>query len=395
MTTTLVDQETGKTYEVDEYGNIIDPNKRKFGPSDPRQDPRGQRKVSLSEFAKENEPSSAAKTDTLRDYTGGASKTKSYVPEGYNPGGSSPTTGTSVNAPSSTNAPKASGYNPNYANMGVSAAAGAYGLNDAYTNRQNLGTGQGIAQHTATGAQVGSNFGPWGAGIGAVVGAAVGSGYLPHPQRRQEQEQKTSQSLGLGKYGLDVLFPYESIYFSALPIDISESRTKVEEEKRKQLAERGITVPISEIAPNGKEWELNQAFAASRNEGDLTGKDIINAADFYAAIPEYSSLSEEDKISLAQEALNQGVITEHHGTIDVNFADNPAFVAWVEQMMRAQKDPYKEVSYAEAYPMEYAAMEQARKQQAASQAMSILNSSGGYNNPFSGNAISLNNQYLG
>lgn len=152
-------------------------------------------------------------------------------------------------------------------------AAGAVTLGDLYLNRrENIGHGSGYLQGAAGGAMVGSYFGPWGAVAGAGIGLAA-------------------NALGIG----------------------AKSRTKVEEDRRGRLSEAGITVPFSDV----KEWESNEAFRQSRNEADLKGGDIENAAAFYE-IQGYKDLDQALKEEIAQEAINKGLIREHHGTIDLS-----------------------------------------------------------------------------
>jgi len=114
-----------------------------------------------------------------------------------------------------------------------------------------------------------------------------------------------------------------------------KGRSKVEENRRKSLAEQGIVVPNTEGALHGKAWENNTAFAQSRNEADLTGADIKDNAYLYGSIPGYSKWSDAQREKAGQQALNMGLVREHHGTIDVNMADSPEYQAWVKQMQAA------------------------------------------------------------
>jgi len=167
-------------------------------------------------------------------------------------------------------------------------AAGAAGMFDLYKDkesRKKIGTGEGYLQGAASGAAMGSYFGPWGAAAGGVIG------------------------LGINAFGIG-----------------GESRTKVEEERRQALADQGITVPNYDQ----KEWELNEAFKGSRNEADLKGGDIENAAQFYG-IQGYSGADQAKKEAIAQEAINQGLIREHHGTIDLSMT--PEYQKYLEEQL--------------------------------------------------------------
>jgi hypothetical protein len=111
-----------------------------------------------------------------------------------------------------------------------------------------------------------------------------------------------------------------------------KSRTRGEEHQRGALIKQGINVPINESAPHGKEWELNPTFAASRNEADLGGKDIMHASDFYAMIPDYEKFTDAQKEKTAQQALNMGIVNEKLGKVNVGLKDSPEYQKWVEQM---------------------------------------------------------------
>ncbi len=111
-----------------------------------------------------------------------------------------------------------------------------------------------------------------------------------------------------------------------------KSRTKGEETARKALAEKGIVVPNSGV----KEWENNEKFRQSRNEADLTGKDIRNAASLYG-IAGYDKLDAAKQEAISQEALNRGLVREHHGQVDINV--NPEFQKYLETTMAGNSKP--------------------------------------------------------
>lgn len=110
-------------------------------------------------------------------------------------------------------------------------------------------------------------------------------------------------ALALPTFGLS--FAYNSLF--------GESKTKVEEDRRKQLKEQGIEVPNYDT----KEWEQNEVFRESRNEADLKGGDIENSAHFYG-INGWQKLDQAKKEAAAQKAIDLGLIREHHGTIDLS-----------------------------------------------------------------------------
>jgi hypothetical protein len=101
------------------------------------------------------------------------------------------------------------------------------------------------------------------------------------------------------------------------------SSTHWEEKYRQELADKGVVIPNS----GQKEWELNEKFKQSRNESDLTGRDIIHASKFYD-IPGYDKLSPDKQEAIANEALKQGLIREHHGGIEVGM--NEAYQKFID-----------------------------------------------------------------
>lgn len=171
-------------------------------------------------------------------------------------------------------------------------AAGLAGAYDLWANNaKSVGTGRGYLQGAASGAAIGSYFGPVGAGVGGGLGLLA-------------------NAFGIGH----------------------ESRTKEEEHRREQLAEAGVVVPNSGV----KEWENNAKFAESRNEADLTGKDIIHSASLYG-VKGYDKLDAAKQEAIANEALKQGLVREHHGMIDINMSD--AYKKYLDEQIGAATVP--------------------------------------------------------
>lgn len=123
-------------------------------------------------------------------------------------------------------------------------------------------------------------------------------------------------ALALPTFGLS--YVYNSLF--------GESKTKVEEDRRKQLKETGIEVPNYDV----KEWEDNEVFRNSRNEADLKGGDIENSASFYG-IEGYSKLDQAKKEAIAQKAIDDKLIREHHGTIDLSMT--PEYEAYLKEQL--------------------------------------------------------------
>lgn len=167
-------------------------------------------------------------------------------------------------------------------------AAGLAGAYDLWANRpENVGHGSGYLEGAASGAAIGSYFGP----TGAVVGA--GAGLL-------------ANAFGIGH----------------------QSATKLEEDHRASLAAQGVVVPNSDV----KEWELNPDFAKSRDESTLKGKDIIHAAQLYD-IQGYAGADEAKQEAIANKALEDKLIREEHGQIDVGH--NADFDSFVQSQLSA------------------------------------------------------------
>lgn len=93
---------------------------------------------------------------------------------------------------------------------------------------------------------------------------------------------------------------------------LGRGESHLEEKARQKLAEQGVNVPNSGV----KEWENNPIFKESRNEADLTGKDIINSASLWS-LPGYSALDDAHREAVANEALKRQLVREHNGGIDV------------------------------------------------------------------------------
>jgi len=126
-----------------------------------------------------------------------------------------------------------------------------------------------------------------------------------------------------------------------------KSRTKQEEDNRKMLAEKGIVIPNADV----KEWENNPVFKQSRQEKDLTGKDIVNAAQFYMNVPGYEKFDAAKKEAIANEALKQGLIRERRGQVELSLNDQfqkfiagqqaPAATTSSQQRAPSRSEPQK------------------------------------------------------
>ena len=66
---------------------------------------------------------------------------------------------------------------------------------------------------------------------------------------------------------------------------------------------------------------VNNKFANSRNESDLTGRDIWGYSAFFDKYGNdwLGKFSEKQREDIANRALQRGAVKEHHGTIDINW----------------------------------------------------------------------------
>lgn len=171
--------------------------------------------------------------------------------------------------------------------------AGTIGMADLLANQR---TGRrGYLQGAASGAAMGSYFGPVGIGVGALA--------------------------GLGAAGANELF--------------DTNKFKTEGNRLQKLIDQGINIPESLRAPmlqkkgRSKEELIEEAkrtggnvkFAESRSEADLRPEDIWGYSAFFKKFGNdwLGGLTEAQRRGIAQKALDAGAVREHHGTIDVDW----------------------------------------------------------------------------
>lgn len=193
-------------------------------------------------------------------------------------------------------------------------AAGVLGMGDVLLNDR--GTGRGALQGAASGAAIGSYFGMplVGAGIGGVIG--LGKGLLKgKPKTNVEQDRWKA----LGALGYAVPDGYDD-----------PGRKPFAGVDKTQAADF-----VGNTADSGK-W-VNNKFAASRDEKDLVGKDLIGYATFGEKFGKdwMNNYSLDQKEKIAQKALDLGAVDEHHGTIDVKW--NPEIEAYAKEVLTPPK----------------------------------------------------------
>lgn len=184
-------------------------------------------------------------------------------------------------------------------------AAGAYGFHDLFSGgSENLSPGSGAIQGAASGAAIGSYFGPVGAGIGAVAGGMIGLGKSLFGDKDTWKKEKNALQ-GLVDQG---------IYVPQGLIDSMPTKGR----KKEELIRKDL--PTDFVGrDNSGNW-VNNKFAQSRNEADLTGVDVVNFSAWAENDPDWFRKPLEQRIQIAQQAVDAGAVNEHHGTIDVDFS---------------------------------------------------------------------------
>lgn len=167
-------------------------------------------------------------------------------------------------------------------------AAGALGLYDVLSKKRT--DTRGFLQGAASGAAMGSFFGPIGTGVGAVLGGLSSPvmGALDTNRWKKEWDRR-------GKLGMDVSDRPTSGRSLEELLNPSQSRDFV-----------GMT-------PQG--W-VNNKFSQSRDKNDLQAMDLQG----YAFLPEKfgKDLSLDQRLGVGQMLLDAKAVNEHHGTMDYN-----------------------------------------------------------------------------
>lgn len=183
--------------------------------------------------------------------------------------------------------------------------AGAAGMYDLFANKRE--GGRGLLQGAASGAAMGSYFGPWGAGIGGLVG--LGAGLLGSQFDKDMWKTEGDRWRKLADSGMNIGG------FGREAMSLTGGRSK------EDLINRNYALDFRGEIPGGG-W-VNNRFAQSRNEGDLTGKDIWGYATFAEKFgPNWINTSADNREAIANKALELGLVREHHGTVDVNWNDD-------------------------------------------------------------------------
>lgn len=199
--------------------------------------------------------------------------------------------------------------------------AGAAGMYDLFKNNR-IGK-RGYLQGAASGAAMGSFFGPIGIGIGAGVGLAAGGANELLDTNRYKKEG--NRLAGLEKKGIKI------------PESMKTAMTLNRGRSKEELMNPGAAKDFTGFLPDGT-W-VNNKFAQSRNEADLTKNDIAG----YAAFSEkfggdwWDKFNSKQREDIAQAVLDRKAVNEHHGTIDINW--NPELDDAVNKIIAGGGNP--------------------------------------------------------
>jgi hypothetical protein len=188
-------------------------------------------------------------------------------------------------------------------------AIGTYQLADMYSNRpKNRGSAvtSGASGGATLGAGIGSLFGPMGTAIGGGIGAVAGGAYGAALGVKNKTNREQMRNWRLAKSG------YKYI-----------TDADMKDKKNPQIR--------TDLAPDFQGYDkegkyVNNRFANSRKESDLTPETILNrtqgvggagfAKEFGNAWME--RLTEDQRKALIQESLNRGLVTEKLGSTYLN-----------------------------------------------------------------------------
>lgn len=182
--------------------------------------------------------------------------------------------------------------------------AGTIGAYDLFSKKKH--GKKGAVQGAASGAAIGSYLGPWGALAGALIGGGLGYvGNFGDVDRWKEEQDAVGNLARTGVTGWDQ-------YARAQP-QLSKGRSKSELINKNYASDfRGAT----------KDGWVNNKFAESRNEKDLTGKDIWGYSSFGDTFGNdwFGKFNEGQREQIANKALELGA-TEGKGQIQLQNTD--------------------------------------------------------------------------
>lgn len=186
-------------------------------------------------------------------------------------------------------------------------ALGAIGAYDVFKNKR--GPVMGGLEGAASGAAIGSAFG----GVGAIPGAAIGGviglgkGLLERESTKDMQKKRDNALLATDN-------PTFKAFIDQLHQDASQNP---QYHNGKVVASQ----PADFVGVDPTNHWVNNKFAASRNESDLTAKDIWGSDAFFEKYGNdwLGKFTPGQRENIAKQALDAGAVREHHGMIDVDW----------------------------------------------------------------------------
>jgi len=196
-------------------------------------------------------------------------------------------------------------------------------------------------------------------GVGFATGGPVGAGvagvtHMAQTYPKYVSGAKKSFEQGDWKAGTSQLLPFAGVmnkrteklglpdwtnpfYASGKILNtvFGKPRTKVEEARWKKLREAGFDVPkwVDANDTSQKGTELNEVFRESRNEADLRPEDISQFATNYENFGQnWGALADADRNRIMQLALDNKLVKEHKGTVDINWT--PETLTQAEDIIR-------------------------------------------------------------
>jgi hypothetical protein len=188
-------------------------------------------------------------------------------------------------------------------------AAGAYGVGQAYKNKDPLGgalsgAGMGLGA-SALGTSLALSWVPgigWMAAGGALLG--LGAGLLGKMGDKDEWKKEQKKFQKLGEAG---------IYVPENLLAEMPTRGRSKEELIRQ------DKPIDFIGRDEQGQWVNNKFAETRNEADLRPEDIVNYAAFAEKDPEWFKKPLDQRLAEADRVLKAGAVREAKGSITIDW----------------------------------------------------------------------------
>jgi hypothetical protein len=192
----------------------------------------------------------------------------------------------------------------------IAAAKGAYDLSRVINKRQGATAGAmaGATFGAGTAGLLGAAgliaLGPLGIGAGLLLGAGGGAGLGKLFSPRQKNLEKERWNRLEKYYGFTGLKPEW--------VDTKDAALKAQDK----------TLGADYVGYNDKGQWVNNKFANSGKDADLKAQDIQQfATNFETFGKEYSALPEEKKLQMMQIALDNGLVREQKGTVDIAWTD--------------------------------------------------------------------------